>query len=453
MKNRQPGMIFIGILLAIACIRNAMAADPPNPPARVTASVSGNAIEVSWEAPQSDEPPATGYRVLLKRSLSQNELSRLDAKAGEARDAAVAAGESDTAALQAFEASRRDQLNLLWAAEPIETVVLKTPETTSLVIPPVQEGTWEVSVVAIGVDGSESFSTEPVSVTFSTAASATPASVTTTNKPWYRELFNTSKAWVALLFVILAGLVLSCIQLARSGREMWVRRIAALDAVDEAVGRATEMGRRVLFVPGVQDMDDIGTIAGVSILGRVAKTVARYGADLEVPTSKSLVMTACRETVQASFFEAGRPDAFNADHIPYITDDQFGYVAYLVGDMVRTRPAACLYMGAFFAESLLLAETGNAIGAIQIAGTREPAQLPFFVAACDYTLIGEEFFAASAYLSKEPDQLGSLKGQDLCKLFLGIILLAGCILATIASLTESGELQSWVDYLTQVILA
>jgi hypothetical protein len=39
--------------------------------------------------------------------------------------------------------------------------------------------------------------------------------------------------------------------------------------------------------------------------------------------------------------------------------------------------------------------------------------LPFFVAACDYTLIGEELFAASAYLSREPKLLGSLKGQDI----------------------------------------
>ena len=60
-------------------------------------------------------------------------------------------------------------------------------------------------------------------------------------------------------------------------------------------------------------------------------------------------------------------------------------------------------MGKFFAESLLFAETGNSIGAIQIAGTGSQTQIPFFVTACDYTLMGEEFFAASAYLSKEPE--------------------------------------------------
>lgn len=253
--------------------------------------------------------------------------------------------------------------------------------------------------------------------------------------------------------VVLCGSVLLVIQLARMGVPMWARKIAALQAVDEAVGRATEMGRPVLFVPGIQDFDDMGTIAGVNVLGRIAKTVAEYGADLEVPTSKGLVMTACREAVQAAYYSAGRPDAYNPDKIYYITDEQFGYVAYLVGMMVRTKPAACFYMGTFFAESLLLAETGNSIGAIQIAGTRETSQLPFFVAACDYTLIGEEFFAASAYLSGEPDQLGSLKGQDLGKLILGGIIIIGCLLATIAVFSGADSpAQHIVDYVRDVIL-
>jgi hypothetical protein len=255
------------------------------------------------------------------------------------------------------------------------------------------------------------------------------------------------------MVLLLCASVLLYVMLARMGKPMWVRPIAALQAVDEAVGRATEMGRPCLFVPGIQDVDDMGTIAGVNVLGRIAKTVAEYGAEMEVPTARGLVMTACREAVQAAFYQAGRPDAYDADQITYITDEQFGYVAYLVGSMVRRKPAACFYMGTFFAESLLLAETGNSIGAIQIAGTRETSQLPFFVAACDYTLIGEEFFAASAYLSGQPDQLGSLKGQDLGKCILGAIIIVGCALATIAAFAgaDSG-VQRAVDYLQNVIL-
>ena len=64
-------------------------------------------------------------------------------------------------------------------------------------------------------------------------------------------------------------------------------------------------------------------------------------------------------------------------------------------------------------------------------GTARPAQLPFFVAACDYTLIGEELFAASAYLSKDPKLLGSLKGQDVGKALFILGILVGVILISL----------------------
>ena len=127
-------------------------------------------------------------------------------------------------------------------------------------------------------------------------------------------------------------------------------------------------------------------------------------------------------------------------------------MAYVSGMMTREKPAACFYMGSFFAESLILAETGNSVGAIQIAGTANPSQLPFFVAACDYTLIGEEFFAASAYLSGQPDQLGSLKGQDVGKILVGIVIIIGVTLATLQAITGSDSLEAAVNYLVNVLL-
>jgi hypothetical protein len=242
--------------------------------------------------------------------------------------------------------------------------------------------------------------------------------------------FDTKQLPLLVALVIVCGLIVAAIMLARSGVPFRIRRLAALEAVDEAVGRATEMGRPVLFVPGIQDMNDVQTVAGITVLGPVAKTAAEYDARLEVPTSRSLVMVAARETVKAAHFTAGRPETYNEGAITYVTEEQFAYVSAVVGKMVREKPAACFYMGAFYAESLLFAENGNSIGAIQIAGTAEPSQLPFFVAACDYTLIGEEFFAASAYLSGERDQLGSIKGQDFVKVVVAALIVLGVLLQT-----------------------
>src|SRR4030066_1316357 len=272
-----------------------------------------------------------------------------------------------------------------------------------------------------------------------TSFSDSPLSPAVISSPqWFKkERFN------ALIVVLVLSLgIIYFIQKASKGKEMFVRKIAAIEAVDEAVGRATEMGKKVYFIPGIYDMDSMQTVAAVTILGHVAKRVAEYEAKLEVPNCYSLVMVACRETVKQAYLNAGKPDNYSDDMIYYLTQDQFGYTAAVSGLFVREKPAAIFLQGHFFAESLVLAETGNSVGAIQIAGTDQPTQLPFFVAACDYTLIGEELFAASAYLSKNPKLLGSLKGQDLGKLLMMIAIILGSILESLGIL----HLAKWFTY-------
>ncbi|MEZ5944240.1 MAG: DUF6754 domain-containing protein [Planctomycetaceae bacterium] len=267
-----------------------------------------------------------------------------------------------------------------------------------------------------------------------------------------RSWLDGSRLWIGVIGGAVCLSVVIFILLARAGWPLKVRPIAGLEAVEEAVGRATEMGRPCLFVPGILDMNEMQTIAGLTILGHVAERAAEYDCELETPTSRSLVMTAARETVQAAYLTAGRPDAYNEDSIYYVTDEQFAYVSHVTGLMVREKPAACFYLGAFYAESLILAETGNSIGAIQVAGTAQPSQLPFFVAACDYTLIGEEFFAASAYLAKDPDQLGSLKGQDFGKLIVAALLIVGVGLVTLTQVTGADGIRWLSEGLRDVVL-
>jgi hypothetical protein len=212
------------------------------------------------------------------------------------------------------------------------------------------------------------------------------------------QWFHSGRINMLFATILISSLILWFITQAKKGKTLYIRPIAGLEAVDEAVGRATEMGKPIMYIPGIMDMDDIQTIAGITILGRVARKAAQYETPLLVPCSRSIVMSAAQETVKEAYLDAGRPDAFNAEHINYLTDDQFGYAAGVDGMMLRAKPGAIFYMGTFYAESLILAETGHSTGAIQIAGTAMPSQLPFFVTACDYTLIGEELFAASAYL-------------------------------------------------------
>ena len=101
--------------------------------------------------------------------------------------------------------------------------------------------------------------------------------------------------------------------------------------------------------------------------------------------------------------------------------------------ILRDRPATNIFLGRFFAESLLLSETGFVVGAIQIAGTAEFTQLPFFIAACDYTLIGEELYAASAVHDARAAPAGQLKAADLMKACVIALILIGACLSTLTA--------------------
>lgn len=236
---------------------------------------------------------------------------------------------------------------------------------------------------------------------------------------------------VLISVLIYTFLLIYLITKARRGEKLFLRKIPGIEAVDEAIGRATEMGRSILYIPGLSTIDDVATIASLNILSRVTKKAGEYETDIIVPNRNPVVYTVAKEVIKQAYTSIGRPDLFKEDSVFYVTDSQFGYAAAVCGLMVREKTATNFFMGMFWAESLLLAETGASTGSIQIAGTDAITQLPFFVTSCDYTLIGEEFYAASAYLSGEPVLVSTIKAQDFMKLVIGFLLILGGFLGLI----------------------
>lgn len=243
--------------------------------------------------------------------------------------------------------------------------------------------------------------------------------------------FNAKRSNNLVITLLLATLILYYTNRARKNPEqIFVRRIAGLEAVDEAIGRATEMGKPIFFVHGLAAISTISTVAAINILGKIAEKVAEYGTEFKVTNRDPVVLAVSQETVKESYLRAGRPDLYNEDNVFYVSQDQFSYATGVEGMFLREKPASNFYFGYYYAEALLLTETGAHIGAIQIAGTDSYTQLPFFITTCDYTLMGEELYAASAYMSREPKLLASLKAQDITKGILILFALAGVVLST-----------------------
>lgn len=243
--------------------------------------------------------------------------------------------------------------------------------------------------------------------------------------------FHTKRVGILGIVVLITGLIAYYIPKARKNpKGIFIRRMPGVDAIEDAVGRSTEMGRPVLYVTGLEEIQDIQTLASLLILGHVAELTANYDTEIKVANYYPMTMVVAEEIVRQGYANAGRMDAHRPENVMFITAEQFAFAAGVNGIILRDRPATNIYFGKFYGESLLLAETGFLTGAVQIAGTAELAQLPFFVAACDYCLIGEEMYATSAYLSREPTLLANLKAGDGFKLAAMVFIVAGAVLAT-----------------------
>ena len=233
--------------------------------------------------------------------------------------------------------------------------------------------------------------------------------------------------WPARFFLLLfSGIVVYMVISAQRGKQLFIRRIPGLSAIDEAVGRATEMGRPILMSSGLGGLDSypIITLQALAILADVTQTAARFGNRVMLALRDPALIPVAEEAISGAYNAGGRGDLYNPDDILFLSSEQFAYAAGMAGIIQREKVAAMFLFGYFYAEALIMSENANQVGAIQVAGTPATTQIPFFIASCDYVIIGDEYYAATAYLTREPTLLGSLVGQDISKgILLGVILL------------------------------
>ena len=257
------------------------------------------------------------------------------------------------------------------------------------------------------------------------------------------NLIATTKMPELLGLLLVAAVTLYFIDKAQSGQDMFIRKIPALDAFEEAIGRSAEMGRPVMFIPGNDDVYKSSSIAAINIFEGAANYAVVMQSHIMSPNQEAIVNQVLSNSLRNIFLYAGRPDLYDEYDVHFETTDQLAFASAIAGTMHRERPAAIFIQGDFGAESLIFAENGNAVGAIQIAGTDNEKQLPYFVVACDYTLLGEELYAAGAYIKKDPIQICTLKAQDVLKLAVFVCLIIGSLLAL------SGSSNGILDFFTQ----
>jgi len=253
---------------------------------------------------------------------------------------------------------------------------------------------------------------------------------------------------VMILLALLAGLILHAIFLARSGRHLFIRRIPGLNAIDEAVGPAAEMGKPMLFATGMSAFDVDG-LQALAIASHVARVAARYATRLILAVADAQLYAIGEETIRDAYQRAGRPELFAPEDVRFLSDQQFTYASAASGIMYRENVASNFFFGYWYAEALILSEAGQSIGAMQVAGTPATTQLPFFIVSCDYTILAEEYYATTAYLTREPTLLGSVVGQDRGKILLLLLIVLSAVALSVAPYVSDGfvwTVRTWVDF-------
>jgi len=233
-----------------------------------------------------------------------------------------------------------------------------------------------------------------------------------------------------LAMLILSGvLVYLSYYLAKQGRTWTIRPMEALDAIQEGIGRAAEMGRPVLMFPGIGNLQNVQTIAGLTMLGEIVERGARVNVPVNTIPSATEIVTASEAIVRDAYNRAGKPELYEiGKYVKWFGTDQFVYAVGGAGHILVEKPAMIVFLGYFLADVLVTGEAGSRVGALQIGGTADQSALSLMAMCCDYIVMGEEIYAVTAAITEDKYQIATIASQDWFKSLLIVFLVAGVIL-------------------------
>jgi hypothetical protein len=252
--------------------------------------------------------------------------------------------------------------------------------------------------------------------------------------------------------VTLAGLLAGVLALlfftwrARRGHLPALRPIAGYDTLAGLVGQALEAGQTLHLSLGTGGVGGPRTPESLAALAVLEHLTGHSGLGYVAPTvtvaDGSLLLLA-QGTLRRGYARYAPPEVAPPPRPPrgqggwvqvrYLAADPVAYAVAAADVVGRENLAANVVVGAFGDEYLWLGEAGARRGVTQVAGTTDPRILPLVVATSDRPLIGEELFAAGAYLSHQVAHLGSLRAQDWARWLIAVGLV-GAVVARTAGL-------------------
>ena len=195
-----------------------------------------------------------------------------------------------------------------------------------------------------------------------------------------------------------------------------LRRLPAIDAFEEAIGRAAELGRPAFFTTWMSDLSNVNRynaiMAGLSCLGHAARLCARYNVKLFTIYNFPEIEPLQDSILRNAYAIEGKSEAYDqTDQLIYTP--QWSNVIATINILQKENIGAAFYIGSSFYAQQVYPEMGIRVGAFQIGGTQ--AMGYYLVMGCDYAMFGEEIYCAGAYISESDDMKRTIVSSDWLK--------------------------------------
>ncbi|MDO9348690.1 MAG: hypothetical protein Q8N45_05235 [Anaerolineales bacterium] len=239
--------------------------------------------------------------------------------------------------------------------------------------------------------------------------------------------------WIGLTgfgFVILSAILMASLAFLRRKSTPVFREIPAFARLQKAIGLAVEEGSRLhisLGRGGLTTPQSAAELAGLEMLHRVAELTSASDRPPVATSGDGAVAILSQDALQASdqaVLSTGHD--VTAARLAGLTP--FSYAAGTLLVMRDEKVSANILIGNFGIEVALLTDAAERENSSSLAASDNlPAQAILYASAQD-PLIGEELFAAGAYVKARPFHTASLIVQDSLRWLVVIAILVGAIL-------------------------
>jgi len=233
-----------------------------------------------------------------------------------------------------------------------------------------------------------------------------------------------------LIIILVSAILLFAITLWKRKSPANLREIPAMTRLYRTLGLSIEDGTRLHISLGSGNLLDArggSALAGLAMLRHIAERTSVSDKPSVASAGDPTLGLLTQDTLQAGYQAAGVEEAYVPTTGRVTGLSPFGYAAGAMSISQNENVSANIMIGHFGPEIGLLIEASDRDNVTMIGASDDPTGQAVLFANTPDALIGEELFAASAYLDAGASHVASLTLQDILRWVVILILLGGAV--------------------------